>query len=355
MNISGVQNFLSNVFRPTYVYDTDQSIFVSRLQVSNIDNYSGNTISVFTAAVGDVNSNMYVGSNAGNLYNLTRNCVDVTAIGYGAGSNISNDSNSVYIGWYAGSSGSNSKDVISIGHNSGGNGSSNIFVGTNTGTVGLCNVLIGHYIDLPNVSNQIRIGCSNKIPIAADLGTKWVGLGGYLSPVFPNDKLDVSGNLFVLGNIGLNTEAGAEATLDVNGNFQSDDGNANLRFLTTDGVSQLSFSNYAGGSTKLNIGGQTKSSDGYSSIQGTVNVTTTTVIGPLKKGIVTVAAVAQGAVSGRAAYMYFAHTSSIASILSSNVAGVGDISIDTSGGNIQISNQGGAKTYDYSITYFPMP
>ena len=206
MNTVGIQNYLSNVFRPIYTFDTTTSNFTPKLELSNIDNYSGNTISVFTAAIGDSKSNVYVGSNAGNAFNITRNCSNVTALGYGAASNVSNVSNSVFLGWYAGASTSNTIDVISIGKRSGGNGSANILIGTNTGlsNVGTCNILIGHYIDLSGASNQIRIGYSNQIPIAADLSKNWVGLGGYTAPVNSNDKFDVSGNMYLLGNIGLN-------------------------------------------------------------------------------------------------------------------------------------------------------
>lgn len=361
MSTTGIQNYLSNVFRPIYTFDTTLSNFVPRLELSNIDNYSGNTISVFTAAVGDSNSNVYVGSNAGNPFNITRNCRNITALGYAAGSNISNDSNSIYIGWYAGSSGSNSRDVISIGTNSGGNGSSNVFVGTNTGTVGQSNVLIGHFISPVSVSNQIRIGYSNQIPIASDLSKMWVGLCGYTSPVHTNDKLDVSGNLYVLGNIGVNTEPGVEATLDVNGDFQSDDGHGRLRFLTTAGNSDLSFSNYSGGTATMsvagtvNVSGSVQSSQGYSSVRGSIEVNdgTPQTIGQLKRGIVQVSAVSQAGSAERAASIFFAYTTSNVITMFSHSNSFTSLSI--SGQNIQISNNTTTGTYDYNVTYFPLP
>jgi hypothetical protein len=333
--------------------------------MSNIDMYSGNVVSVFRADVGDSNSNVYVGSNSGNPFNITRNCRNITALGYGAASNISNDSNSVYIGWYAGSSGSNSLDVISIGTNSGGNGSGNIFMGTNTGTTGQSNVLIGHYISPSNVSNQIRIGYRNQIPIAADLSKNWVGLCGYTAPVHVNDKLDVGGNMYVLGNIGLNTEPGVEATLDVNGNFQSDDGSALLRFRTTDSNSVLSFSNYIGGTTELNVGGRvavsgnvdvsgsTNALQGFSSIRGSIQVNGSNTIGQLKRGIIHVSAVSVGVDTNRAASIYFAYTTTDVVTLSSHSNSATSLGI--SGSNIQISNGANNETYDYNITYFPLP
>ena len=355
MNTTGVQNYLSNVFRPIYTYDTATSNFTPRLELSNIDTYSGNTISVFTASVGDANSNVYVGSNAGNPFNFTRSDRNLTVLGFGAASNISNSSNSVFIGYYAGANVTGATDVISIGANSIGGGSANIFIGTNTGTVGTKNVLIGHYITPSNVSNQIRIGYSNQIPIAADLSTNWVGLGGYLSPVHTYDKLDVSGNLFVYGAMGLNTEPGVETTLDINGNFQSDDGSALLQFKTIASNSQLSLSNYVGGSTLLNVGGLTKSSGGFSSIQGSIDVSATaTTIGTLKRGIVLVSAINQSDSTDYAARMVIAFTTSNYMDIGSNVFD-NDASIRFDGSAIQIDDTANTTVYDYSITYFPLP
>jgi hypothetical protein len=359
MNATGIQNYLSNVFRPIVVYDSTAANFTPKLELSNIDNYSGNTISVFTAAIGDSNSNVYVGSNAGNQFNITRNCSNISAFGFGAASNVSNVSNSVFLGWYAGASTSNTTDVISIGKRSGGNGSANIFMGTNTGlsNIGTSNILLGHYIDLSSASNQVRIGYSNQIPIAADISNKWVGLGGYTSPVFPNDKVDVSGNLYVLGNIGINTESGAEATLDVNGNFQSDDGHANLRFLTTANNSALTFSNYSGGTSSLTVGGFTKSTTGFSSIQSEVSLTlnAAATIGTVRRGIFQVSAVEKSLPTFHyGARVFFAFTNSNVAILSD--VSLGDLAIQTSGSNIQLSNLSGGsvREYDYALTYFPL-
>jgi hypothetical protein len=354
MNTTGVQNYLSNVFQPIYTFDAITSTFLPKLELSNIDTYSGNTVSVFTAAVGDSNSNVYVGSNAGNLFNFTRNCSNVTALGFGAGSNISNVTNSVYIGWYAGAGGSNISDTIAIGSGAAATRSANIFLGTETGTTGESNIFIGHYISPSNVSNQIRIGYSNQIPIAADLSRNWVGIGGFTTPVFANEKLDVSGNLYVLGTVGINTEPGVTTTLDVNGNFQSDDGEGLLRFKTTATESVLSLSNYVSGTAALNIAGLTTSTTGYSSIQGSVEVDgASETIGTLKKGILLVSAVSQTDSAERAAYVYFAWTLSNVTALSATSNSTTDIALSTS--NIQISNGATVHTYDYSITYFPLP
>jgi hypothetical protein len=320
------------VFRPIYRYDTTTNAFVPSLEATNIDTYSGNSVAVFTAAVGDSNNNVYVGSNAGNAYNFLKDVYKVTALGYGAASNISNDCNSVYIGWFAGKDVVGSRDVISIGKSSAGiGGSSNIFVGTDTGTVGSSNILIGHYIRPGNISNQVRIGLSNNYPIAADLSLNWVGLGGILSPT-TNAAIDVSGSTRIQGNLSLNIQPG-ERTLDVNGNFRARDTSMNT----------LDFSN-----------GFLTSSGGFQSTQGSVSAAIgNTAIGTLKRGIVQVSTVDSASDANRAAYVYFAYTASNASALASNIAGNTDLNLD--GSNIRISNTTTTKTYNYSITYFPMP
>jgi len=329
---TGIQNYLSNVFRPIYRYDTTTNVFVPSLEATNIDTYSGNSVSVFTAAIGDANNNVYVGSNAGNAYNFLKGVFKVTALGYGAASNISNDCNSVYIGWFAGKDVVGSRDVISIGTNSAGiGGTSNIFVGTDTGTLGSSNILIGHYIRPGNISNQVRVGLSNKYPIAADLSLNWVGLGGILTPT-TNAAIDISGSTRIQGNLSLNIQPG-ERTFDVNGNFRARDSSMNT----------LDFSN-----------GLTYSSGGFLSTQGSISAAIgTTTIGTLKRGIVQVSTVDSASSANRAAYVYFAYTVSNASVLASNIAGNTDLSLSTS--NIQISNTTTTKTYNYSITYFPMP
>lgn len=332
MNTTGIQNYLSNVFRPIYTYDSTTFNFTPRLELSNIDNYSGNTVSVFTAAVGDSNNNVYVGSNAGNPYNITRGCRSITALGVGAANNISNDISSIYIGYYAGSAGSNSSNVISIGTNSGGNGNTNIFLGSSTGTVGASNILIGHGIVPGNVSDQIRIGVNNQIPIAADLSKNWVGLGGPLGPT-ANNKLDISGDTQIQGRLGINITPD-QRTFEVNGDFRARDASTNI----------LDFAN-----------GFTTSSGGFGSIQSNAFVNAAaTPIGTLKKGAVLVSAVDQSDNTNYASRMVFAYTLSNIVNLGFDVSG-GDATIDFDTSNIRIVDTTSAKTYDYSITYFPLP
>jgi hypothetical protein len=338
MNTTGIQNYLSNVFRPIYTYDTTTSNFTPKLTMSNIYNYTGNTISVFTAAVGDSNSNVYVGSNAGNPYDITRNVFNVTALGYGAGSNISNDSNSVYIGWYAGSGGSNTANTISIGGNSGGAGSNNIFIGSHSGATGNNNIVFGHFVDLGSNSNQVRIGYSNQIPFAADLSKNWVGIGGALTPSYIYNTLDVSGNAVFVGNVGINKEAG-NRTLDVNGNFRVSDSATNI----------LEFSN-----------GITRSFKGFNSDSSSVLLpfSSTTIIGTLRKGIIALTVSdASGAYNSRMIYVDELTTPTVA-VLSSNVGGTSPPVFQYTTANIIISNTvaaAGSVLYKWSITYFPSP
>lgn len=337
MNTTGIQNYLSNVFRPIYTYDTTTTNFIPKLTMSNIYNYTGNTISVFTAAVGDSNSNVYVGSNAGNPYDITRNVFNVTALGYGAASNISNDSNSIYIGWYAGSGGSNSTNVISIGTNSGGNGSENIFIGTDTGSVGTSNVLIGHFMDLSSSSNQVRIGYRNQIPIAADLSKNWVGLGGVLTPSYAFNSLDVSGNSKFVGNIGINRDPG-NRTLDVNGNFRATDASANV----------LDFTN-----------GLTRSSGGFYSDSSSITMSNTSslVVGTLRRGVVMLSVLdLTDLTSFMSRIVYVKNPATPVTTIMTDVSSGGSPTLIFSTSNIVLCNTAsgaGTRDYSWSITYFP--
>jgi hypothetical protein len=299
MNTTGVQNYLSNVFRPIVTYDAANSNFnfTPRLEMSNVDVYSGNTVSIFRADVGDSASNVYVGKESGNTLIDLRNTSRVSAFGYGAGNGISNVFSSVYLGYRAGAGDLGVSNTIAIGSDAGGGGagSSNIFIGAGTKSrLGSRNIFLGHGIDLSSVSNQIRIGYQTQIPIAADLSRNWVGLAGVTSPTASNVAVDVSG--------------------------------------------------------------LTVSTGGYGSIQSNATVSSggTVTIGSVKKGIITVYAVDRSVDLINAVHFFFAPTNSSANSLISNF--VGSLAIYTSGASIILSNGDGiSKTFDYSITYFPTP
>jgi len=338
MNTTGIQNYLSNVFRPIYIYDAGTANFTGQLTMSNIENYTGNTITVSNVAVSSFGQNVFVGASAGIPYNITTaNVTRVTALGYGAASNISNDSNSIYIGWYAGSSGSNNNNTISIGTNSGGVGSNNIFIGTSNGTNnGSSNVFIGHYIDISACSNQVRIGYSNQIPIAADVSRNWVGLGGTLTPSYAYSTLDVSGNAVFTGNVSINKDAGGR-TLDINGNFRTMDASLNT----------LDFSN-----------GITRSSKGFGTDMSTVTLAIGAAvdIGTLRRGItaLTVSALTGGAYNSR--FITYNDNYSVVGVVGSATNGTPPSFNFTSSNTIQLSNNSGASnTFSWSVTYFPSP
>ena len=337
---SGIQNLLVNVFRPVYTYDATTTLFTPKLELSNVENYSGNTLSVFTIAVGDANSNVYVGSNAGNPYTTLRGCRNVTAIGFGAGSNISNVSNSTFLGFYAGAGATSVTSNVIIGDNASGNGSSNVRIGSSNIGTGSSNISIGAASSSSTFSNVVLLGPgitatqNNQFRVGAsylwgDMGTRWLGIGTS-SPADVNNRLDVSGNVYVFGQQGVNMVP--IRTLDVNGNFRA-----------SDAFGTLDFSN-----------GVTTSSNGFASSQGTTTVSGgVTTIGVLKRGLVFVSVVDTADSANRASRMMFAYTTSAVTDSGSNIT-AGNTSITLSSSNIQITDATDA-TYEWSITYFPLP
>lgn len=327
---TGVQNFLVNVFRPVYTYDTITSLYTAKLELSNIDTYSGNAIAVFTASVGDANSNVYVGRDAGNVYTNLRGCSNVVALGYGTANLISNVSNSTYLGNATGAGALGANAVIAIGTAAGGNGTSNIFIGNGTSATGNNNILIGHGITA--TSNTLRLGST----VYGDLSKNWVGIGRS-TPYDPNDRLDVSGNTYIFGQVGINITPG-DRTLDVNGDFRASDASGNT----------LDFND-----------GVALSSGGLGSTTGTLSnfAVGDATVGTLKKGAILVSAQDTASASHYASVMVYCRnptdgTSNI--LLSSNVS-AGDISLDFPTSNVVISNVNTTKTVSWSITYFPLP
>lgn len=337
---SGVQNFLVNVFRPVYTYDATTTLFTPKLEMSNIDTYSGNTVNVFTAAVGDGSNNCYVGKFAGNDYTAIKACSNVTAIGVGAGSNISNVSNSTFLGYQAGAAASNATSNVSLGDGTSGNGLSNVRIGSSNIGTGDRNVSIGAATTTAGFSNCILVGPgltatqSNTFRLGStylygDMGTKWLGLGTP-TPIDTNSRFDVSGNAYFGKQVGI--QMVPTRTLDINGDFRADDGSGTLDFT----------------------GGVTSSTNGFASARGTIAGSAGgTTIGTLKKGLVIVSAVDNANSANRASRMVFAYTTSNATDAGSNIA-AGNTSITLSTSNIQITDSTNA-TYAWSITYFPLP
>ena len=361
---TNVQNLLVNVFRPVYTYDATATTFTPRLEVSNIDNYSGNTISVFTAAVGDINNNVYVGSNAGNPYTTTKLCRNVTALGYAAGSNISNVSNTTYVGFNAGAGALSASNVVAIGANTNGNGISNVYVGTGAGGGGNSNVFVGSGTT-GSGSGSILIGpglsdgATNAVfklgqsYLTGNMTTKWLGIGTP-TPYDSNNRLDVSGNLYVLGQQGINMVP--IRTLDVNGDFRSSDAFGTLNF----NLGNLTVSNSSG--TLTFADGVTTSSGGVASGRGTISnasVNSTTTIGTLKHGAILVSAKDRSTSVHYESTMVFCPSDTNGSLvvgMTSNAQG-GEITIlfPNASSNIQISNSTTVRDIVWSITYFPLP
>lgn len=353
---TGAQNLLVNVFRPVYRYEAPTggttAVFTPKLEISNIDTVTANSITVFTASVGDSFGNVYVGSNAGNVFDLTKNCRNVTAVGFGAGNNISNVSNSVYLGYNTGTGATSASNVIAIGANATGNGTSNIYIGTSTGAAGSNNIFIGHGIAPGTTSNTLRVGtllygdvCSGTLGVGmtpvynldvSGSGRIRTRLGIGMAPVSAPiaHGLDVSGYTYVYGGLGINADP-ADYTLNLNGNF-----------FASEGGDTFSFSS--------NADGIVQASAGYNSTRGTITVPgSATTIGVLKKGIVMVSAVDSASSANRAARFMFAYTTSNVTNLGADIS-AGNTSITLSTSNIQITDSTSA-TYTYSITYFPLP
>ena len=342
---TGFQNLLVNVFRPVYRYETppgdSNTIFIPKIEMSNVDTYSGNSISVFTAAVGDASSNVYVGSNAGNPYTTVKNCAYVSAFGYSAAAGASNVSNTVFLGYNAGTGATDISSSVVIGANAADGGSSNVRIGfLNTGT-GSSNVSIGASTTSSTFSNCILLGRgvtatqNNQFRVGSsyiwgDQSNKWLGLGTSASIYADsNSKFDISGNTTIKGQVGVNMIP--DRTLDVNGDFRASDANGTLDFHN----------------------GVTSSSNGFASTRGTTTVSVSpTTIGTLKKGTVLISAVNTTTSSKHAARHVLAYTTSNTDDLASNVSG-GSVSITFSGSNIEITDASNG-TYDWTITYFPL-
>ena len=363
---TGIQNLLVNVFRPVYRYDTLTNLFTPKLDLSNVDTYSGNIVQATRADFGDSAGNMYVGSNSGNAVGATRANVYATAIGEFAGSNISNVSNVTYLGYNAGAGAQGTltapvNDVIGIGVSAGGAGVSNIFLGNSTKGTGSNNILIGHGIDTGTSNYRFRIGST----IYGDLSTNWIGIGRP-TPYDPvNNRLDVSGNTYIFGQLGLNITPGTR-TLDVNGDFRSQDAAGNTLDFTGGQVGvnrdpqrtmdiSGTFRVQSNATTLLDVSTSVVTAPGgYTSVTGSISAGVgTTTIGPIKRGLLHVAAIDQASITNQAFYTLFASSTSDVSVIATAING--DTDITTSGTSLQISNLTSTKTYDYMITYFPLP
>jgi sugar lactone lactonase YvrE len=278
---SNVQNLLTNVFRPTFVYNTTTSNYQSKLELVNIDTISANAITAYAANVGDASCNVYVGVGAGNNYSVlasSSNTTD-TFLGASAGGLTSNVKNSVFLGYRAGYGVNNSSNSISIGANTLNGGNSNIYIGCATGiATGSNNIFIGPGVSNggTSVSNTLLIGSGSNTLFRGDLTSNRVGIN---TTTLTNPSnyitLDVNGYTRIggstnNGNLGINTLPGTY-TLDVNGDMRVSDGWASL-VMTHDSNSNasLGFSNVRSANCNATI----QSTGGFFSSQGTAVAST---------------------------------------------------------------------------------
>ena len=357
MSTINVQNLLSNVFHPTFVYDTVNRVYKTNLELVNVDTVSANTVSSFFASIGDARCNVYVGIGAGNAYSsmVTSSNSNTTFLGPGAGNTTSNVRNSVFIGYNAGqNSTGGSSNTIAIGTSTDGDGTQNIYIGANTGvsnSIGSNNIFIGHDITVTNFtnnSNQFLVGSLVKPPgyIGDNLGSNYL-LGGSLSSNClginlsnPEYTLDVNGYARIgtnqIGGLGINTNPLAY-TLNVNGDMRVSDGYGTMT-LTSD-VNSNSVTTITpvlpGKIATLQV------NDGFFSSSGATTGSTYNI--PLKRGIFMVSAISNTTVQG---YIGISYDSSHQSA----VSGATGTLITSNSGSLVIANN-----TSWSVTYFPSP
>jgi hypothetical protein len=210
---SNVQDLLVNVFRPTYKYQPGTG-FVPSLVLSNVSEIITDRVKTGALVVSDINSNTYIGSNAGEGASNTASNV---GIGYQAMSGSLNSSNNVALGAF-------SLDGVA-------NSSSNVAVGDRTDITGrgFKNVLLGPNITMVDGSYNILIGAD----ISAGSGNYRFQLGNFLygdlsagkfgvNTSAPATAFDVSGISYFRGKVGIQNPT-PDYSLDVNGSLYVSD------------------------------------------------------------------------------------------------------------------------------------
>jgi multisubunit Na+/H+ antiporter MnhE subunit len=174
----------------------------------------------------------------------------------------------------------------------------------------------------------------------------------------------VNGNTYIFGQLGVNITPGTR-TLDVNGDFRAQDAAGNKVDFTGGQVGvnrdpqrtldiSGTFRVESNATTLLDVNSAAVTAPGgYTSVTGSISADVgTTTIGPIKRGLLHVAAIDQASITNQAFYTFFASSTSNVSVIATAING--DTDITPSGSNLQISNASTTKTYDYSITYFPL-
>jgi hypothetical protein len=348
---SNVQNLLTNVFRPTFVFDTTNGVYQTKLELTNIDTVSANTVYTFASAVGDASGNVYVGVGAGNAHTIlatTANSND-TFLGTGAGGSTSNVRNGVFIGYRAGFGAILASNSISIGANTLNGGNSNIYIGCGTGIPsGSNNIFLGPAVTNggTSVSNRLLIGSGSNTAIIGDLVNNRVGINLTTLPttLSPDIKLDVNGYARIgtnrTGGLGINTAPGYYA-LDVEGEMRVTNGYGSLLFTRNgdDTITTISnTSSYPNNSATLQVTG------GYFSSNGTTAAGATTTV-TFKKGMFMLSATSN---TTRHGYIGVASSASAYTVVSEGSNGT---LITANGSTLVVS----AGTVAWNITYFPTP
>ena len=236
---TNVQNLLTNVFRPTFVFSN--GVYQSKLELTNIDSVSANTVYGFNASFGDASGNVYIGVESGNPYTIlaTSGNSNNTFVGKQAGQSTTGLVNSVLIGYRAGAASTTpSSNSVSIGSSSKSAGNSNVFIGYAAGTsTGSNNIFIGPGVTNGGsaASNKLLIGSGPSAALmVGDLVNNRLGINlSSLSTTTPSLALDVNGYTRIgtnaNGGLGINMVPGNYA-LDVTGAQRIQDGVGTMIF-----------------------------------------------------------------------------------------------------------------------------
>ena len=323
---------MTNVFRPIFVYDTIKGVYQSKLELTNVDSVSANTVYTFASSVGDASGNVYVGTLAGNPNStlVTSSNTNNVFVGKEAGKGSSNVIQSVFIGYRSGFDATASSYSVSIGATSKTAGNSNIFIGYGAGvTSGSNNIFIGTNVtNTGTISNKLLIGNGSSAAfMVGDLANNRLGINLSSLSSYTNDtRLTVNGFSRIggttnNGGLGINIDPG-QYTLHVNGTQRVEDG-----------VGVLTFS-----------GGTQTSSGGFNSLSDVTGASTTTTV-PFKKGMFMLSTTSN---TTRHGVIGVASSTSNYTVVSEGSNG----SLVTANGvNLVVAS----GTVAWTITYFPTP
>lgn len=378
---SNVQAYLTSVFRPVYTYTTATSNFTTELDLSNVNTVTANIVECLRADVGaaEPNSNVFVGVLSGVSFLNLQACFSNTAVGYGAGNQMSNVSNVVAVGFNTAAgvrstvnstfvgknvgpgtiglsaclwldptggagAGNTSSNTIAIGASTGIVGSSNIWIGTNAGNAntGIGNITIGHSIPVTVPTNySLQVGVGSNVVIAGDMSQNAIAIGKadatmqYIDGAgrVPGLVLDVSGYARIANGLAIGMDP-LQSTLDVNGTFRANDGYGSLSLDHDVAGNSRAFT-----SGFMQIKGGSHSREGSTPTEGGV-------FGTLCIGITMVATTED-------AKIFWWDGSGVARIISAGSGFAINAGNGTTSPTSNILYAGGSVPY--TISYFPLP